>query len=115
MTNEKQHYEGPYAERLIEIDKQIEDLKERRRIYVNSGGQGLRMAVQADNDIYNLKEEKIRIMDGTEEKIEQLQKKINELNILKNQCKMINFIQKRKINKEVYACEEEMEQILKRR
>lgn len=115
MLNEKQNYEGPYAERLNEIDKRIEDLKEHRRMYVNSGGQGLRMAVQVDNDIYELREEKIRIMNGTQEKIDKLEKKINELKLLKNQCKMINFIKKMKINKEVYEYEEEMEQILKRR
>ena len=104
-----------YEERLIEIDNKIEDLKEHKKMFVTAGGHGLKMALQVDEDIYKLEEEKSRIQNGTQEKVDQIADKINELKLLKAQCKAINFIKKTKINKKVHSYEQEMEQILRRR
>ena len=60
-----------------------------------------RMAMQASQEIIDLQAEKMRILNGSQEKIDKLQNKINELKELKAQCHLINFVKRYKLNKEI--------------
>ena len=105
-------YHGPYEGRLIEIDERIADLNEHITMWSRAGGG--RMAMQAVSEINSLKEEKDRILNGTQEKIDVIQDKIEELRLLKQQCKIINFVKKINLNKEIKKYELEKSSIIKR-
>ena len=59
-------------------------------------------------------EEKARILDGTQEKLDSIQKKIEELQLLKQQCKIIDFIKKINLSKEIKKYEFEKSSIIKK-
>ena len=99
----EEKYNGPYAQRLNEIDKRIEQLENHRTIWGRAGAGTLSM--QADEEINCLKEEKNRILNGTQEEYEKIESKIEELKRLRNQCSFINFIKKNKLTKEINSYE----------
>lgn len=100
-----QQYQGPYAERLVEIDKRIKNLNKHIDMWRGHGSIGGNMIMKAFDEIKELKEEKRRILDGTQEEIDkktqELEYKINALKTLKSKCMAINFITKYKLNKEI--------------
>ena len=106
--------EEKYQRRLLEIDKRIEDLENHITMWLKAGGRGSRMAGDARQEIANLKLEKERILDGTQEKIDKIEEKIAELKVLKSQCKALQILKKAKINKEINYYEVQEAQTLKR-
>ena len=108
----EKNYEGPYKERLVEIEERIEDLKAHMNMWSRAGGG--RMSMQAISEIDSLEAEKARILDGSQEKIDKIQGHISELQQLKAQCHAINFIKKMKLNNEIKGYEKEKSMIMKR-
>ena len=107
-------YDGPYKERLVEIDNRISGLNKQRLMWAKAGGVGGSMAMQAIGEIKNLEAEKRRILDGSQLKVEELQNKIEKLKMLRAQCKVINFIKKTKLKKQIEDCENEKYNIIRR-
>jgi len=99
--------EEKYQRRLLEIDNRIEDLENHITMWLKAGGHGSRMAGQGRQEISELKKEKERILNGTQEKIDELKE-------LKAQCKAIQLIKKAKINKEINYYQQQEESTLKR-
>ena len=105
----EENYNGPYKRRLYEIDVRIEDLKIHMGMWGRAGGG--RMAMEAIREINNLKAEKERILNGTQEKYEEIEAKIKELKELRAQCLAINFIKKTRLKKEIGNYEEQKRRI----
>ena len=78
-----------YESRLIEIDNRIEALKSHMFMWARAGGG--KMSMEALSEINALKAEKDRIINGTQEKIDEIQGHIRDLEQLKAQCHTINF------------------------
>ena len=98
-----------YANRIKEIDERIEGLKSHMSMWGRAGAG--KMAMKALDEIESLTNEKNRILNGTQEKYEDLQSKIEELKKLKAQCLFINFIKKNKLEKEIISYEEQKNKI----
>lgn len=104
--------EKRYEERIAEIDARIADLNAHRGMWAKSGGG--KMAMQAVTEIEELKAEKARIMDGSQKKIDKIQEHISELQQLKAQCHMIDFMKKMKLNGEIKNCEKQKNGLMTR-
>lgn len=105
-------YDGPYKNRLIEIDERIERLNKRIPMWSKAGGG--KMAMQGIGEINELKREKARILDGSQVKIDEIQRKIGELKKLREQCKIINFMKKANLDKEINKFEIEKNSLMRR-
>ena len=103
--------EQKYKARLVEIDDRIEGLKSHMSMWGRAGGG--RMAMEAVSEINSLKAEKARILNGTQEKIDEIQGHIRDLEQLKAQCHAINFIKKMKLNNEIRVYEKQKSGFMK--
>jgi len=104
--------EEKYKNRLIEIDDRIKDLNAHMSMWSRAGSG--KMAMQATTELELLKAERERILDGTQVRVDEIQNKINELKELRTQCKIISFIKKHNLNKQIKGYETEKSNIFKR-
>ena len=79
--------DAKYEKRLREIDKRVEDLKEHMVMWGRAGGAGGKMAMQANSEIKELLEEKERILSGTQKRIDELEDIKNILELFKKRVK----------------------------
>lgn len=104
--------EEKYVNRLAEIEQRIADLNAHRSMWSRAGGG--KKAMQAVVEIEELKAEKARILDGSQEKIDKIEEQINELKQLKVQCHAISFIKKMKLSNEIKGYEQQKSSFMKR-
>ena len=94
-------------QRIIQIDKRIQDLEQHREMWRKAGGHGKNMALQAGSEIRDLMMEKDDLINGTNNlEIKKIEIKINQLKLLKEKA---NFIKKYKVNAEIKAATSELE------
>lgn len=110
----EEQYNGPYKERLNELNERLKELISHSSMWAKSGGMGGKMAMQAQQEIEDLKAERTRILNGTQEKYEQIQDKINELKELKRQCHIIQFIKKKQLDNEITQYQKQQNELSKR-
>ena len=118
---EEMKLDTKYAVRLKEIDKRIEGLKEHsimwRRAANSSplaGMAAIPMADHALSEIEELKEERRRILAGTQQKIDA---KKEELIKLKRELEMVSkfgLLKKMALKRNITSIEDEIEEIKKR-
>lgn len=81
-------------EELNQIDKRIKDLEEHIPLWLNARGMGKNMAVRAYEEIKELKLKKEDLINGTNKyEIYKIEKKLTQLNSLKNSANLIKKIQ----------------------
>ena len=104
--------EQKYKARLVEIDDRIEGLKSHMSMWSKAGGG--KMSMEALSEINALKAEKDRIINGTQEKIDEIQGHIRDLEQLKAQCHAINFIKRMQLNSKIKMYEKQKSKLMKR-
>lgn len=104
--------EEKYVNRLAEIEQRIADLNAHRSMWSRAGGG--KMSMEALSEINALKAEKDRIINGTQEKIDEIQGHIRDLEQLKAQCHAISFIKKMKLSNEIKGYEQQKSSFMKR-
>lgn len=103
--------ESKYKARLVEIDDRIASLKSHMSMWSRAGSD--KMSMEALREINTLKAEKARIMNGTQEKIDEFQEHISELEQLKAQCHALNFIKKMRLNSEIKGYQKQKSRFIK--
>lgn len=100
LTNEEKE------EMIREINRRINGLSEHRIMWSRAGGMGGKMAMQASQEIHELKMQRDDLINGTHEfEIYKLEKEIKRLKLLRDDAILL---QKRKLNKEIKKKEEEL-------
>lgn len=103
-----------YAARVKEIDARIDDLKVHMTMWGRAGGRGGSMAMQALGEINELKREKERILNGTQEKIDNLEQEIEILRKLKNRISKLKVFRQLELSKTIKEQEQEIQMLLKK-
>lgn len=103
-------YSGPYADRLYEIDRRVAELKIQMDMWSKAGAPG-GANLLVIREIRSLGEEKGRILRGTQSEYESMQKKIDELKKMREECLFINFVRRKRLDKELDYYEMEKSKI----
>ncbi len=98
-----------YMKRIEEIDKKIEEIRNNQEIWKNEGGVGPRKALAANAEIDNLLAEKKAILNGTQEKIDNIKEMRSIMIGLKKRSKSLK--RKREFKKEIQELDLEAEQL----
>ena len=98
-----------YMKRIEEIDKKIEEIRNNQEIWKNEGGVGPRKALAANAEINDLLAEKKAILNGTQEKIDNIKEMRSIMIGLKKRSKSLK--RKREFKKEIQGLDLEAEQL----
>ena len=103
--------EPKYEERVRQIDQEIKRLQSKKIRNVRNNGLDSKTFFRIDDQINELMNEKIRILNGIQQKIDSIKAKIVELDVEMQKTSKLSFTKRKLINKQIAELNTNLEQI----